>query len=471
MGGNQMAIGWPSLSFEPKDAEGAGGSPMSLDGNHQKGLGDEICEVLAGLRDVHSLKRLFWELLGYDRRDESVLISNASAFRSSVAEARLLASHESFHIYHVTLSDELLTRPFIHQVCRSIRSKHRYVAVLFSDLSQSRWLLAYVTEDPTIRRPRARLATISLGHSEENLRRQANRLARLKTYDSEDEPVGQLELIAAYDEVFTAIQPRTKRDERNLEDLAQLLQSIGRYPLLTAGQERAIFVELGQISDTLDIGEGNRRSIVRVPDPDFADRYEELREQLVLHNQRLCFLYAKKYSRTQEDLFDLFQEAVIGLLRAIEMFDVGRNLKFSTYAVHWIKQRIRSYASDHRSVVRLPRHARNLPEHERPRLSIEPLEGADDGQPRDFEDESSHAPSFKMEQNDRVHLIGEILHGLRARDRAIVSERFGLNGSRPKTLEEIGRELKLTKERIRQIEGRALGRIRDHLAMLGQDKI
>ena len=302
--------------------------------------------MLGNFQGAHSLKRLFWELLGYDRRDEVILFSGSPAFRSSILEAKLLASHESFHVYYVTLTSDALTRPLIHLICRYFRTKHRYVAVLVSDVTQTHWHLAYLTDDPTAKHPRARLATMALGDSEENLRRQAIRLTRLKTYDADDEPLDQLELVAAYDEVFTTLRPRTNQEKQGVDDFAHLLHVIGRYPLLSVRQERAILVELDQISDTLDIGEGNRPRIVRVPDPDFVHRYEELRGQLVLHNQRLCFQYAKKYSRAREDLFDLFQEAAIGLLRAIDKFDVGRNLKFSTYAVYWIKQRIRAYVWD-----------------------------------------------------------------------------------------------------------------------------
>ena len=228
---------------------------------------------------------------------------------------------------------------------------------------------------------------------------------------------------------------------------------------------------MDEISDIREIDKNNRLQIVRVPDPIFANRYEDLRGQLVLHNQRLCFFFAKKYSPTHEDLFDLFQEAVIGVLRAIDKFDIRRNTKFATYASAWIKQRIRAYVQDHRSIVRMPRPSRHVTEQERPEFSIVPLEDGDDGHSCDLVDGSLQVPSYEMEQEDRVRLIDEALQTLKDRDASIVSERFGLNDSRRKTLEEIGNERHLTKERIRQLESRALVKLRCHLGIIGQDKI
>ncbi len=453
------------------DTDGARSSTKNLNCDRRTTLGEEIRELLGGFRGTHSLKRLFWELLGYERRDEVILFSGSSPFRSSVIEARLLASHEAFHIYYVTMASEFLTRPLIRQVCRYFQMKHRYVAVLVSDVTQTRWHLCYLANVPTANHSRACLVTMALGSSDENLRRQAVRLTRLKTYDANDDPVDQLELVAAYDEAFTVLQPQTNDRKRALDDVHHLLETIGRHPLLSARQERSIFVELDEISDTLEINVNNRRQIVRVADPIFADRYEELRGQLVLHNQRLCFHFAKKYSRNYEDLFDLFQEAVIGLFRAIDKFDIGRNLKFSTYASLWIKQRIRNYVWYQRSIVRMPRPSRHLPERERHEFSIIPLEDGNDDHSRDLVDGSLQVPSFEMEQGDRARLIDEALQTLKDRDASILAERFGLKDSRRKTLEEIGNERNLTKERIRQLESRALGQLRCRLDIIGQDMI
>ena len=201
--------------FEQKmmDADGARSSTKNLDGNRHTTLGEEIRELLGGFRGAHSLKRLFWELLGYDRRDEVILFSGSSPFRSSVIEARLLASHEAFHIYYVTMASELLTRPLIRQVCRYFQKKHRYGAVLVSDVTQTRWHLCYLANAPTANHSKACLVTMALGSSEENLRRQAVRLTRLKTYDANDDPVDQLELVAAYDEAFTATPAPNERQQ------------------------------------------------------------------------------------------------------------------------------------------------------------------------------------------------------------------------------------------------------------------
>ena len=119
----------------------------------------------------------------------------------------------------------------------------------------------------------------------------------------------------------------------------------------------------------------------------------------------------------------------------------------------------------------MPWQDRDLPKQERPLVSIGPLEGGDNGQSCESEDDESHAPSFGMEQDDRVRLIGEVIQTMHGRDALIIAGRFGLNGSRRKTLGEIGQDLNLTKERVRQIELGPLNRLRYHLIMIGQDKI
>src|SRR4051794_7735284 len=106
----------------------AGATTASLGRNCHTGLQQEIEELLRNFRGVHPARKLFWELLGYDRRDELVSLATLSSdVRSSVMEARLLASHDKFHIYYIALLSESLTRPVLRRLYRSFRRKHHFI--------------------------------------------------------------------------------------------------------------------------------------------------------------------------------------------------------------------------------------------------------------------------------------------------------------------------------------------------------
>jgi len=221
---------------------------------------------------------------------------------------------------------------------------------------------------------------------------------------------------------------------------------------------------------------------------------------MVRANLRLVISIARRYRLTGIPLVDLFQEGNLGLLRAVEKFEWRRGLKFSTYATWWIRQAVQRGVADRGRVIRLPVHvqealfrikraqaeleaeqgraptiaeiaekARLAPERVRElqdvasaTISLEaPVNKENETVLRDFIPDESAAEQFDLALSDasREEIL-EALKTLDDRERGILELRFGLTGEEPCTLEEVGERIGLTRERIRQIEQRALAKLR-----------
>jgi RNA polymerase primary sigma factor len=293
-----------------------------------------------------------------------------------------------------------------------------------------------------------------------------------------DEPeLEELEDEEEDEEVFNETQ---YFDDASDDSVRLYLREIGKIPLLSTEEE----FDLAQKVLT-----GDKRA----------------KDKMAEANMRLVVSIAKRYSGRGLDFLDLIQEGNTGLLRAVEKFDPDKGFKFSTYATWWIRQAITRAIADQARTIRIPVHMvetinkllrtqrRMTQELNREptidelakELEMEPekieyvmkikqdITSLDAGVGRDGEEEDSVLRDF-IEDEDSVtpeesatsqllkEQVQEILSTLSDREQKIVRMRFGLDNGKSHTLEEVGQEFAVTRERIRQIEAKALAKLRKH---------
>ena len=284
------------------------------------------------------------------------------------------------------------------------------------------------------------------------------------------------------------------------------LKEIGKVPLLTAAQEvdLAMKIEAGlEAGKRLEDAYASGTTLDRA-DKRRLSRIEQVgidaKEQLVEANLRLVVSIAKRYVGRGMLFLDLIQEGNLGLIRAVEKFDYVKGFKFSTYATWWIRQAITRAIADQARTIRIPVHmvetinklirvqrgllqelgrepspeeigeqmemtadrVREILKISQEPVSLEtPIGEEEDSQLGDFiEDGEAVVPpdaaSFSMLQEQ----LSKVLDGLAERERKVIELRFGLVDGHPRTLEEVGREFGVTRERIRQIESKTLCKLR-----------
>ena len=262
------------------------------------------------------------------------------------------------------------------------------------------------------------------------------------------------------------------------DSVKMYLREIGKIPLLTQEEEQALAVKAAK---------GNKKA----------------KDKMVEANMRLVVSIAKRYSGRGLDFLDLIQEGNTGLLRAVEKFDPDKGFKFSTYATWWIRQAITRAIADQARTIRIPVHmvetinkvlraSRKLTTElnreptaeeiaKEMNMDVEKVDyvmrikqdiaSLDQSVGKDGDDEDSVLGDF-VEDEDRVspedsaanqmlkEQLADIISTLSEREQKIIKLRFGIGGGRPHTLEEVGAEFSVTRERIRQIEAKALSKLR-----------
>jgi RNA polymerase primary sigma factor len=328
----------------------------------------------------------------------------------------------------------------------------------------------------------------------------------------QDENIEVVEMVDELDAEEFAREARSARDDElalkapTNDPVRMYLKEIGKVPLLTAEQEvilakaieegEAATAELDKAADS-----GKKLSTTRLRELQRVERSGQLaKKKLIEANLRLVVSIAKRYVGRGMLFLDLIQEGNLGLIRAVEKFDYTKGYKFSTYATWWIRQAITRAIADQARTIRIPVHMvetinkliriqRQLlqdlgreptpeeigremefsPEKVREILKVSqepvsletPIGEEEDSHLGDFIEDSDavvpvDAASFILLQEQ----LDSVLHTLSEREKKVIQLRFGLTDGHPRTLEEVGREFGVTRERIRQIESKTLSKLR-----------
>ncbi|HDZ9268181.1 TPA: RNA polymerase sigma factor RpoS [Vibrio cholerae] len=319
----------------------------------------------------------------------------------------------------------------------------------------------------------------------------SNTVTKVEEFDFEDEALEVLETDAelASDEELVAVEGASEdvREEfdasaKSLDATQMYLSEIGFSPLLTA-EEEVLYARRALRGD------------------------EAARKRMIESNLRLEVKISRRYSNRGLALLDLIEEGNLGLIRAVEKFDPERGFRFSTYATWWIRQTIERALMNQTRTIRLPIHvvkelniylrtARELsqrldhePTPEEIALELDrsvddvtkmlrlnerissvdtPIGGDGDKALLDILPDSHNAdPEFSTQDDDIRESLLNWLDELNPKQKEVLARRFGLLGYEPSTLEEVGREINLTRERVRQIQVEGLRRLREILVKQG----
>ena len=297
-----------------------------------------------------------------------------------------------------------------------------------------------------------------------------------------EETAPSLEELNQLQEEIDSIEPELSETDLaadeygNGDPVRMYLREIGKVPLLSPEQEQEIAIR---------ISNGDPKAAVEMTEA----------------NLRLVVSIAKRYVGRGMQLLDLIQEGNLGLLKAVEKYDYTKGFKFSTYATWWVRQAITRALADQARTIRIPvhmvetmnkltQHSRRLQQelgreptleelsqvmHMSPErineirqmcmepVSLEsPVGEEDDSHLGDFsEDDSGSQPAEAVSQAMLRQQLMEILDTLSDREAKVLRLRYGLDDGRPRTLEEVGKEFNVTRERVRQIEAKALRKIRN----------
>ena len=303
------------------------------------------------------------------------------------------------------------------------------------------------------------------------------------------------------------VDPNDLVDSFSIDDPVRMyLKEIGKVPLLSADEEIALATRMNAKNDAEARIKAAEESGETIPEEEIASLKktikdgEKAKQKLAEANLRLVVSIAKRYVGRGMLFLDLIQEGNLGLIKAVEKFDYTKGYKFSTYATWWIRQAITRAIADQARTIRIPVHmvetinkvirvsrqllqslghdpspeeisaemgmpvdkVREILKIAQEPVSLEtPIGEEEDSHLGDFipdegASEPSEAASFTLLQEQLV----DVLSTLTPREEKVLKLRFGIEDGRPRTLEEVGKEFNVTRERIRQIEAKALRKLR-----------
>jgi RNA polymerase primary sigma factor len=302
------------------------------------------------------------------------------------------------------------------------------------------------------------------------------------------------------------LEPIAELIHEGIDDpIRMYLREIGLVALLTAREEveLAMQMEAGEeafLRQAELVARSELRPVVSSELRRVIEKGDLARRRLIEANLRLVVSVAKKYIGRGMSLLDLIQEGNIGLIRAVQKFDYRKGYKFSTYATWWIRQAITRGIADQARTIRIPVHmvetinkltrtsrrllqelgrdptpdeigydlgitadkVREIQKVSQEPVSLEtPIGEEEDSHLGDFiPDDATLAPSEAASHQLLKEQVEDVLASLTGRERRVLQLRFGLDDGRSRTLEEVGREFGVTRERIRQIEAKALRKLR-----------
>ena len=411
----------------------------------------QIEELLDAFDGEPSLKHLFWELLSYDRvRDPlplSILPPSAIKFMTSL---EVFAATEVFTI--VTAVVQYIPNDgSVEQMIWAVKRNIANCIVLLNEAST--WSIIYPDE---ILKPRVRI--LPLPGPKDRREEIVQALCALNAADDvSGEEFTAFELAQNLDESFPGATPSigdlltdferiAEHPDEEMRELWQFIRSAGQYPLLTPAQERGEDLAGDEVApDGSELG------------------YQQWR--LVVHNLRLVVWMARKVPRVGMTLADLVQEGCTGLLIAAKRFDPNRGFRFTTYAFYWVRQAMYRALHNQCNLIRWPvyRAAALIPA-----LLQRKEEGLRPGEKQVCSFESNmHKRLWRLSQKDENPIdsimkhqarvvIDDAISRLKRKERPVIERRFGLVNGDAETLESIGQDMGLTRERIRQLEERAL---------------
>ena len=303
------------------------------------------------------------------------------------------------------------------------------------------------------------------------------------------------------------VDPNSLVSNFSIDDPVRMyLKEIGKVPLLSADEEIALATRMNAKNDAVARIKAAEESGETIPEEEMASLKktikdgEKAKQKLAEANLRLVVSIAKRYVGRGMLFLDLIQEGNLGLIKAVEKFDYTKGYKFSTYATWWIRQAITRAIADQARTIRIPVHmvetinkvirvsrqllqslghdpspeeisaemgmpvdkVREILKIAQEPVSLEtPIGEEEDSHLGDFipdegASEPSEAASFTLLQEQLV----DVLSTLTPREEKVLKLRFGIEDGRPRTLEEVGKEFNVTRERIRQIEAKALRKLR-----------
>ena len=323
--------------------------------------------------------------------------------------------------------------------------------------------------------------------------------------DEDNEPA--MEEIAEIEEE-ELVDPNTLVDSFNIDDPVRMyLKEIGKVPLLTADQEVELATVMSAGREAQErLAQAEQEGADPIPEDELAELKkqvkagEKAKQQLAEANLRLVVSIAKRYVGRGMLFLDLIQEGNLGLIKAVEKFDYTTGYKFSTYATWWIRQAITRAIADQARTIRIPVHmvetinkvirvsrqllqelghdpspeeiseemnmpvdkVREILKIAQEPVSLEtPIGEEEDSHLGDFiPDEAASEPSEAASFTLLKEQLVDVLSTLTPREEKVLKLRFGIEDGRTRTLEEVGKEFNVTRERIRQIEAKALRKLR-----------